>query len=128
MTTRKDNRGKPQGVGLGETIRITPTEDREEALSRLRQRPDIVEAINFLLERLKPEWFVDAEVYLRWDPWTVEHFPDEGFMEFTLFGKDGSDGVRGASRHRIYPELLELQRECFRQAPSSVRRDLGVFL
>ena len=128
MTTRKENRGKPQGLGLVETLRITPEKNRAKALARLQERPDIVEAINFLLERLKPEWFVDAEVYLDWDPWTVEHFPDEGFVEFTLFGKDGSDGVRGASRRRIYPELAEILRECFDHAPPSVARDLGVFL
>ena len=128
MSTRKENRGKPHGLGLVETIRIEPAKNRAKALARLRERPDIVEAINFLLERLKPEWFVDAEVYLDWDPWTVKHFPNEGFIEFTLFGTDGSDGVKGVSRHRVYPELLDLQRECFKRAPPSALRDLGVLL
>ena len=128
MTTRKENRGKPQSLGLVETIRIEPAKNRAKALARLRERPDIVEAINFLLERIKPEWLAGAEVSLRWDPWTVEHFPDEGFVEFTLYGATGSDGVRGTSRYSVYPEWAAIHRECFQQAPSSVRRDLGVFL
>ena len=83
MSTRKDNRGASEPLGRVAGLLIDPEENRAAAISRLQEIPYAIEALNWFMERLKPEWLIGGELYLHWDSWVIDR-QDEDFVEFHL--------------------------------------------